>query len=74
LKLDFLDAGKKYVATVYEDGKNAHYKTNPQAYNIRKGIVTAKTVLKMKAAPGGGYAISIIEATDKEALKGLKKL
>ena len=74
LKLDFLDADKKYVTTIYEDAKDAHYKTNPQAYNIRKGIVTAKTILKMKAAPGGGYAISIIEATDKGSLKGLKKL
>ena len=73
LKLDFLDAGKKYVATVYADAKDAHYKTNPQAYVITKGIVTAKTALKMKAAPGGGYAISIIEANGNE-LKGLKNL
>lgn len=74
LKLDFLDKDKKYVATVYEDGKNAHYRNNPQDYNIRKGIVSAKSALKMKAAPGGGYAISFIEATDKAALKGLKTL
>lgn len=72
LKLDFLDKDKKYIATVYEDSKDAHYRTNPQAYTIRKGIVSAKSVLKMKAAPGGGYAISIMEITDKAAMKGVR--
>lgn len=74
LKLDFLDKDKKYIATVYEDSKDAHYRTNPQAYTTRKGIVSAKSVLKMKAAPGGGYAISIMEVTDKAAMKGVKNL
>ena len=73
LSLDFLDADKKYIATIYEDGKDAHYMTNPQSYVIRKGIVTAKSSLKLTAAPGGGYAISIFPASDAE-LKGLKKL
>jgi len=74
LRLDFLTPGKKYIATVYADAKDAHYLSNPQAYTIRKGIVTAKTVLRLKAAPGGGYAISIMEAKDTKATKGLKKL
>lgn len=74
LRLDFLTPGKKYIATVYADAMDAHYLSNPQAYTIRKGIVTAKTVLRLKAAPGGGYAISIMEAKDTKATKGLKKL
>ncbi len=74
VKLDFLDSGKEYIATIYEDAADAHYRTNPQAYTIRKGIVTAATALKLKAAPGGGYAISIFPASDPAALKGLKKL
>ena len=74
LKLDFLDAGKKNIATIYSDAKDAHYETNPQAYTIRKGVVTSKSVLQLKAAPGGGYAISIVEATDNASVKGLKKL
>ena len=74
LKLDFLDADKQYIATVYADAKDADYKTNPQAYVIRKGIVSPKTVLKLKAASGGGYAISIMEVKDKSVLKGLKRL
>jgi hypothetical protein len=39
--------------------RNANYRTNPQAYVISKKTVSSKSVLKLKAAPGGGYAISI---------------
>ena len=60
IALDFLDTGKKYIATIYADAKDAHYKTNPQAYTIRKMEVTNKTKLTQKSAPGGGYAISIV--------------
>jgi len=60
ISFDFLDAGKKYIATVYCDAKNAHYKTNPQAYRIYKMTLTNKSKLTQYSAPGGGYAISII--------------
>lgn len=74
LTFDFLEPGKQYVATVYADAPDADYKTNPQAYLIRKGVVTSKTTLKLKAAPGGGYAISLFEVADKADTKGLKRL
>jgi hypothetical protein len=61
INLSFLDPGKKYVATIYADGKDAHYEKNPQAYAIRKVAVTNKTKLTQYCAPGGGYAISIME-------------
>jgi hypothetical protein len=61
IKFDFLEKGKKYVATIYADAKDAHYKTNPQAYTIRKMTVTNQSKLSQLSAPGGGYAISIIE-------------
>ncbi|MCW4468084.1 glycoside hydrolase family 97 protein [Flavobacterium sp. MFBS3-15] len=70
---DFLDKGKTYIATIYADDKDAHYKTNPQAYTIRKVLVTSKSKLAQLSAPGGGFAISIAEAT-KDQIKGLKKL
>src|SRR5690606_8846662 len=63
IKLDFLDKGKTYIATIYADAKEAHYKTNPQAYTIKKVAVTNKSKLKQFCAAGGGYAISIQEAT-----------
>ena len=59
IKLDFLDEGRKYEATIYVDGKAADYKTNPQAYTITKKKVTSKTTLKLHSAPGGGFAVSI---------------
>ena len=74
IKFDFLDAGKKYIATIYADAADAHYKTNPQAYTIRKVVVTSKSKLTQKCAPGGGFAISVIEATDINQTKGLAKL
>ena len=61
IKLDFLEDGKKYEATIYADAKDADYKTNPQAYKITKKSVTSKSTLKLTSAPGGGYAISIFE-------------
>ena len=59
LSLDFLTPGKKYEATIYADAKDAHWETNPQAYTITKKKVTSKSKLNLKAAVGGGYAISI---------------
>ena len=61
IKLDFLEKGKKYMATIYADAKDAHYKTNPQAYTIKTKKVTSKSKLPLMSAPGGGYAISIVE-------------
>lgn len=61
LKLDFLEKGKTYEATIYADAKDAHYKTNPQAYKIYKKKVTYESTLKLNSAPGGGFAISIME-------------
>jgi hypothetical protein len=73
IPFSFLDAGKTYVATIYADAATAHYKTNPQAYTIRKAIVTNQSVLKQFVAAGGGYAISFTEA-DKEQIRSLQKL
>ncbi len=73
ISFDFLDADKYYVATIYSDAKTAHYKTNPQAYEIKKVVVNKKSKLKQWAAEGGGYAISIFEV-GKDGIKGLKKL
>jgi hypothetical protein len=76
LKFNFLAQGKKYVATVYADARTADYKTNPQAYVIQRGLVDAKTALTLTSVAGGGYAISLIEATpaDLRALPRLRKI
>lgn len=73
LSLDFLEPGKKYVATLYADAKDADYQRNPTAYQIKKGVVTSKSKLAIELARSGGFALSIHEATP-EQLKGLKRL
>ena len=59
VKLDFLDPNRKYEATIYQDAKDADYLTNPQAYVISRKTVNCKTVLKLNAVPGGGFAVSL---------------
>ena len=61
VSLDFLDPGRKYTATIYADAPTAHYGKNPQAYTIKQMKVTNKSKLTLRAASGGGYAISIME-------------
>ncbi len=70
--LSFLDADKKYIATIYHDADNADWKNNPEAYIIEKYLVDSKTVLKLKLAPGGGTAVSLAPVTVEES-KLLKK-
>lgn len=73
ISFDFLDEDKTYIATIYSDAKDAHYKKNPQAYEIRKVLVDKDSKLAQRSAPGGGYAISIFPA-EKSEIKNLKKL
>ncbi len=61
ISLDFLEKGKKYEATIYADGKDAHYMDNPHSYTVTTQKVSSKTKLKLRLAAGGGVAISIKE-------------
>lgn len=59
LRLDFLDKGKKYVCTVYADAKDADYEKNAKAYTITRRTVKQGDRLRLKMAPGGGFAVSL---------------
>jgi hypothetical protein len=61
IQLNFLQKEKKYKALLYEDARDADWKTNPEAYSIRSLPVDSNTRLKLSLAPGGGTAISIME-------------
>lgn len=61
IDLSFLPKGKKFIATIYADAKDADWKMNPKAYCITSKRVTSKMVLHQRLAPGGGVAISIKE-------------
>ena len=57
--MSFLDAGANYEVTLYADSEDADYKTNPQSYVISKVSVTSESVVPVRMAPGGGFAMSI---------------
>ena len=58
IKLDFLAKGKKYKATIYQDGKDADWENNPKSYKITTKTVSRKSTLNLNLAKGGGTAIS----------------
>lgn len=60
ISLDFLDDGKNYNATLYEDADNSRWDKNPTACKIENIILGNSNNLKLKLAPGGGVAISFI--------------
>ena len=60
VKLDFLEKGKKYQATMFVDAPDAHWNDNPTAYEIKKLEVESNSELQLKLAPGGGAAISVL--------------
>ncbi len=57
--LAFLTEGKRYTATIYRDGDDAHWESNPYDYVIERKAVTASDRLALTLAPGGGVAIRI---------------
>jgi alpha-glucosidase len=59
LSLDFLDAKRTYIATLYRDGDKAGWNANPTDYVIEKKEVTKADVLDIVMAPGGGFALSL---------------
>ena len=67
LALDFLEPGRPYVAEVWMDAPDAHWRTNPHAMATARGLVDASAVLPARLAPGGGLALRLRPATDAEA-------
>jgi hypothetical protein len=57
IELNFLTPGKTYKATVYEDGKEAHWEKNPKSYAIKTIQVTSNSKIKLNLTNGGGAAI-----------------
>lgn len=60
LPLDFLDAGVRYRAEIYRDGDGADFRTNPRAIAIEKKELRSSDRLKLRMAPGGGFAVRLV--------------
>ena len=48
-----------FVLSAQDADKEAHYKTNPQAYEIESKMVSFQTTLQLLTVPGCGFAIKI---------------
>jgi alpha-glucosidase len=57
MPLAFLDPDASYVAEIYRDGDDAHWKTAPYELIIEDREVTRDDVLELPLAAGGGAAI-----------------
>lgn len=64
LPLDFLEQGTTYRATIYADGPDADWKSNPTSYVITERDVTAADTLEVAMAPGGGQAVTFMPKTE----------
>ncbi len=73
ISFNFLEKGKKYLASIYMDSDNAHWEKNPISYKIEKYLVDSNSITKIKLANGGGAAISISPASEQE-LKEFKMI
>ena len=49
-----------YEATIYSDGDDAHWETNPTSYKIEKMTVSSNDTLFIKMAAGGGCAVYLM--------------
>ncbi len=61
VNFDFLPEGKTFTARVYKDGEDAHWDTNPESYTIETLEVSHDSNIEIHLAPGGGFAISLIQ-------------
>lgn len=59
IPLDFLQEHRQYTAVIYRDAADAHWESNPEAYEIETREVSLKDTLSINMAPGGGFAVSL---------------
>ncbi len=59
LYLDFLDPDINYVATIYRDSEDAHYRDHQTGYVIEEKILRRGDKIEIYMAPGGGFAMKI---------------
>jgi hypothetical protein len=57
IDLDFLRDDEIYTATLYEDGPNAHFKSNRESYQTKTIEVQKGDCITAKLAPGGGHCL-----------------
>ena len=64
--LTFLGSGQEYIATIYRDGDNADWVSNPYDHDIEERALDNRQSLELTLAAGGGVAIRFRPAPGKE--------
>lgn len=59
LYLDFLEPDINYVATIYRDSEDAHYRDHQTGYVIEEKILRRGDKIEVYMAPGGGFAMKL---------------
>lgn len=59
LRFDFLPEGVEYECTIYADAADSDGFTNPEKYEIKRSRVTAASVIPVRMARAGGFAVSL---------------
>ena len=59
LYLDFLEPDINYVATLYRDSEDAHYRDHQIGYVIEEKILRRGDKIEIYMAPGGGFAMKL---------------
>ena len=57
--VDFLEPQVNYIATVYRDSEDAHYRDHQLGYVIEEKIIRNGDRIEMYIAPGGGFAMKV---------------
>ena len=58
-ELSFLSEARKYSAEIYQDGDSAHWRDNQSDIFIYQKEVSSADSIKLRLAPGGGFAIKL---------------
>jgi alpha-glucosidase len=66
-KLGFLEKGVTYKTSIYADGPDADWLTNPFPIAISDTMLTSSDSIHVNLAPGGGQAIRFHAVTEDEA-------
>jgi alpha-glucosidase len=62
LYFEFLDEGADYIAEIYKDSDDAHYRDHQLGYVIEEKVVRREDRMGIYMAPGGGFAIRLRRA------------
>ncbi len=61
MRLDFLESGATYSATIYSDAADSNCHTNKESYEIKTITVKGGSEITTHVAAGGGYSVHFVK-------------